>query len=314
MMITEINKKLKEIFIKKKQLKLINASLMELNGRMHQKTLFKKRATKILEQEFKDFKRISGWTLTALFNLIIGKKEEKINKEKQEYLLAKLNYDQLTEEILLIESDIKKKKKEAIVFLNIDFQYKKILKEKETYLREVNDVMVLQLNQIDEVINHIEVEIKELNEAILASEPVIEILKEVIDTLKLAEKWGRRDIRGGGMITTYIKHSKINMSKDLIGKVQFHIDNFVREMKDVNANFNINAVNLSQYASFSDFFFDGLIIDYFVQKQIKQSKSHAESTFSSFSDIKAKLSYKRDQKQLVLKRRNKDKISLLSKL
>ena len=76
-MITEINKKLKEIFIKKKQLKLINASLMELNGRMHQKTLFKKRATKILEQEFKDFKRISGWKLTALFNLIIGKKEEK---------------------------------------------------------------------------------------------------------------------------------------------------------------------------------------------------------------------------------------------
>lgn len=99
-----IDKKLDETRLERNQLKKDSSSLLNLEKRLSHKMQLKKDAVRILNKEEKEFNRINNLSLTSLFYLFLGTKEQKLDKERQEYLLAKLNFDTLEDEILMIES------------------------------------------------------------------------------------------------------------------------------------------------------------------------------------------------------------------
>ena len=52
-----------------------------------------KKLEKILKKEENDVTKLEKLSLTGLFATILGNKEQKIKKERQEFLAAKLKYD-----------------------------------------------------------------------------------------------------------------------------------------------------------------------------------------------------------------------------
>ena len=55
--------------------------------------------SEILKKEFDDVQNLEGNSITALFYNFLGTKDEKLDKEKQEYLSAKLKHDACKNEI-----------------------------------------------------------------------------------------------------------------------------------------------------------------------------------------------------------------------
>jgi len=59
-----------------------------------------------LRRKKRDVDQLEGMNLTNLFYSILGTKEERLEKERQEYLAAKLKYDQCRDELDALEKEI----------------------------------------------------------------------------------------------------------------------------------------------------------------------------------------------------------------
>jgi hypothetical protein len=70
---------------------------------------------------------------------------------------------------------------------------------------------------------------------------------------------------------TAIKHSKIDDARSQASIAQSRIRRFRHELADVNVRCQA-AVQIGGFARFADYFFDGLIADWYVQSKIGRSK------------------------------------------
>lgn len=283
----------------------LSSELKDLEQRETRKEQSQIESKEILDKEEKEFNDINELSITSIFYSLIGKKEEKLEKERREFLLAKLNFDTLKEEIDLIVQRKKEILNDIIDIEDISNEYNELLKDKEQFLISLNNSRSNEIQVVKDKISNVEFQKKEINQAIGATVPVLEKLEKIYSKLNSAENWGTFDLLGSGLLATAMKHSKIDDAKSLISKTQFDIDNLINELNDVDSNFNIrNTINIDGFYTFSDYFFDGLIFDFIVQEKISKSKNHIKLVKTNVSRLKSQL-------LMTLKKLDSDKISLL---
>ncbi len=125
---------------------------------------------------------------------------------------------------------------------------------------------------------------KEVREAIDAGERALRSLRSAQDDLKSAGNWGVLDILGGGLISGIAKHSKINSASSHMEAAKQDLKRFQRELKDVTVYTDVN-INVGDFLTFADFFFDGLIADFMVQSKISDAKSQVEQAIRHVESI-----------------------------
>lgn len=231
---------------------------------------------KILSKEEKDVKKLESLSMTRLFYYVLGSREEQLDKERQEYLAAKLKYDECCNSIKDIEEEIICYEQELRKYVGLDEEYKKILKEKQGLILYKNDEDSQRLMKGLDRIDNLEWDIKEVKEAIKAGDSVENALYKLIKSLESAEGWGMWDIFGGGFLTTAAKHSSIDDAKKEVYNVQRLIRLFKQELSDVEIATDIE-IDIGSFATFADYFFDGLISDWIVQTKINDSLDRARS-------------------------------------
>ena len=264
--------------------------LQEANSRLHAKEDHSSKLKKILEKEQRDVEKLDKLNLSSLFYSVLGNKDEKQEKERQEYLKSKLQYDEAIEEITLIKENIEKLQIEIDLLKSSKEKYQILLQEKEEFLLTLQNVNSKNLQRIIKDIEYEELQIQETNEALHEAEPAMHYLNETFKQLESAENWGTFDMIGGGLIVTSIKHGKIDQAKSGIAKAQFHLDNFVRELQDVHSPEQLSGtIDIGKFNTFGDYFFDGLIFDFIVQEKISKSKSHVQRVYLQVSRIENKL-------------------------
>jgi len=252
----------------------------------------------VLKKEEADVQKLEGLSLTAMFNQILGSKDQKLNKEKQEFLAAKLKYDQCQHSVISLEREISYRERQIEELGDPDTQYAFILKQKESLILEGENK---QLAQISELLAGLNSDIKELKEAITAGKTVLDKVETVISQFKSAGNWGVADLIGGGIIVTAVKHSKIDKAKAAVHDVQHLLGRFQRELSDLQVSPGSRlAVEISSFQTFADYIFDGLIFDWVVQSKIKKSLDKA-------LDMKTKMLKIIDNLQIQLKIRQQKK-------
>lgn len=116
---------------------------------------------------------------------------------------------------------------------------------------------------------------REKREAIEAGETALRSLRSAKSYLNSARGWGIYDILRGGMISTAIKHSKINSAQAQIEQARWDLQKFSHELNDVTAITGTN-FGIGDFATFADFFFDGLIADFYVQSKINKARAQID--------------------------------------
>ena len=111
---------------------------------------------------------------------------------------------------------------------------------------------------------------REMQEAVQAGERALQSLYAARDKLGSARNWGIFDMLGGGFISDFVKHSKMNDAAALMeqAKAIFSVSERIKRC----AGFLGSTHGNRQLPSFADFFLDGLVADYMVQSKIADDK------------------------------------------
>ena len=90
------------------------------------------------------------------------------------------------------------------------------------------------------------------------------------------------------MISGLVKHSKMGTAQRYMEQAKSDLQSFSRELQDVNMTHNLN-LNVGDFLTFADFFFDGLIADWLVQDRINETKNQVEDAIRQVEDIVRRL-------------------------
>lgn len=127
----------------------------------------------------------------------------------------------------------------------------------------------------------------EIYEAIDAGEKSLKSLRKAQQYLNSAGTWGLFDMFGGNLITGIMKHSKISNASRCIDDARYDLRKFQRELKDVDTI--VPEVNVGDFLTFADFFWDGFVADILVQSKISKGKKQVAEAISRVEAILAQL-------------------------
>lgn len=252
------------------KLKELNEQLKVLRTRVSE---FQKNK---LEQQA-DVDQLEGHSLAAFFYAMIGKKEERLDKEREEAYAAKVKYDVAARELSAIEEDILRSEAEINRLKGSEQQYERMLRDKAEEIKNTGSDEAEEIFQAEERIAYIENQLKEINEALVAGEKALSITNRVLSNLDSAEGWGTWDLLGGGMISGMAKHSHLDEAQKLVEDLQVQLRRFKTELTDVTIDADIQ-VSIDGFLHFADYFFDGLFADWAVLDKINQSQTKVKDT------------------------------------
>jgi hypothetical protein len=235
---------------------------------------------KILAREKSDVEKLEGFNLTGLFYSVLGTKEERLETERQEYLAAKLKHEESLQAFEDARQDVAKLQSEQVAFSNAVAEYDRLIAEKEALLANTGDSRAKSLMDLTERLADLESDRKELEEAVRAGMTAERSLQQVRSELQSAQNWGTWDLLGGGTISTWAKHSKIDSAKRQAQIAQRHLQQFQEELADADQRLHISLGEIGGFSTFADFFFDGLIADWIVQSKVQNASEACDSAIS----------------------------------
>ena len=129
---------------------------------------------------------------------------------------------------------------------------------------------------------------REVNEAIQSASQALRSLQQAKESLNSAGNWGIWDMLGGGLISTFVKHSKMEDAERLVQQARSDLKRLQKELTDIDtiAEFHIET---GDFLSFADYFFDGLIADWLVQSRINEAKRQVDSAIQKVEEVLRRL-------------------------
>jgi predicted nucleic acid-binding Zn-ribbon protein len=243
-----------------------------------------------LRKEEGDVRRLDGLGLTAMFATMLGTKEARRSKECAEALKAKLSRDACADALSGLHEDRTDHAHRIKAAGDPHTTLAGLLEEKEAALRGAADPLVERLDSIDSARADACAAIQEIAEAIRAADGALLGLARVEESLESAAGWGTYDMLGGGMIATWAKHQRIDDARNEAHAAQRALDRFARELKDVQGPHGQRLiVDIGEFMTFADFFFDGLIVDWCVQQRIADSRDNVHAAVRRVRDVRQRL-------------------------
>ncbi|MFZ7133294.1 MAG: hypothetical protein ACOWWR_13160 [Eubacteriales bacterium] len=276
------------------RLSKIESMLKELQNE-HQRLEKKVKEIKpLLDKEKLDVEKLENNNLTSVFYSILGNLEEHMEKEHQEYLAAKLKYDQAVRDLSNTKRQIVRLTNEQSHYVHCESEYYTLYQQKRELLIQSDAQTAQRIMDLSQELNKSNNNIREIEEAIAAGNNVKQCLDNALISLNSAEGWGMWDMLGGGLISNIAKHSHVDSAKSEVEQAQTLLYQFKSELADVRIDVDI-FIETEGFAKFADFFFDGLIADWYMQSKIQNAHGSVSQVSDQVQDIIGKLNLLKDQ-------------------
>ena len=271
------NDELKELHSKVARKKRLEVVLQDLWAQEQELVPKVAELEQIKMDEQEDVERLEGGSLAALFYSVVGKMDEKLDKERQEAYMASVKFDAAVRQLETVEYEIEKGEKELEELQGCEERYEQLLKEKLEILKSASGSVATEILQLEESILHTSNQKREIEEAVSAGDQALKVAKDVQSSLNSADGWSTFDMLGGGWIASMAKHEHLDEAQHKVELLQIKLRKFRTELADVKISADMK-VSIDGFTRFADFFFDGLFMDWMVADQISQSQKQVALT------------------------------------
>ena len=257
-------------------------------------------ATQRWQEEQKDVDKLEGISLAGIFSALSGRKEEQLEKERQEAQEALVQKEAADNAFQKLEEEIRKNRDELFRLQDCEIKYQRALEERAAELEAMGqDTGLLQLQK---EIGRLEAEDKELQEVLDAGRDVHVQVQQALNALDSAENWGVVDMMGGGMMTTMMKRDRMNQAKNAMTEIEYLLRKFRAELSDIAGADTVGAANFGKEWSMMDYLMDGFFIDYMVQQEITESLSNMRRLEKEIERVCATIQQRKVEEMLCKKR------------
>ncbi|AZS15832.1 hypothetical protein [Paenibacillus lutimineralis] len=289
-MFEDLNERLAAVKEKARGMEKWEARLHQLQEELVELERTRNQSRRRLAAEEKDVERLSGASLSAFIYFILGKKLEKLDQEQREALEAKIKYEHAERAVQDVQQQIDQVQQRIREVRNSEADYELLFQEKERRILDSNQ----ELRELADRLAELMVQNKELQEALDAGISVQEDLRLAEESLNSARNWGTYDMLGGGMISTHIKHSRIDGAMEHVYRAENNLQRFGKELRDVGDTLSVD-MKIDGFLTFTDYFFDNLITDWFVQGRINEILNQVITKASQVDELMDHLSRSKRQ-------------------
>lgn len=125
---------------------------------------------------------------------------------------------------------------------------------------------------------------KEVREAVAAGERALGSLRNAQKCLDSAKNWGIVDIFGGGLVSSLVKHSKMDDAARYMEEAKNDVQRFQRELQDVSVSMDLR-MEIGSFLSFADIFFDNPFVDVMVQSRIGEVRDQVDEAIARVESL-----------------------------
>ena len=129
----------------------------------------------------------------------------------------------------------------------------------------------------------------QVNQAINLTNQLIAELDQAERQLSSARNWGFLDVLGGGLITDLIKHSKLSNAKSSMDRVNWLLQELRRVLGGISLPGDYS-MNVGNFETFADFFFDSGIVDVYMTAKIMSSLNEVRNLKNRCYELRTRLS------------------------
>ena len=245
-------------------------------------------------KEQADVDKLEGRSLAAYFYNVIGKKDEKLDKEREEAYAARVKLDAAERELTAVKNEMASVRSRLGELYGCENAYSRALESRREEVRTLSTPEAEELLRLEREIARLDSQQKEIGEAILAGNAAFAIAEKILSELDSADGWNTWDMfGGGGLITHMAKHEHLDDAQDLVETLQDKLRSFKTELADVSITADMQ-VNIDGFLRFADYFFDGLFADWAVADKISESMSAVQKTKDQIGRLVERLTKMRE--------------------
>lgn len=242
----------------------------KLSEELSSKRAQQKKSKEMLNKENKDVEKLDSLSFASFMATLLNNREEKLEKEMIEALEAKNLYDAisyevqaLNEELLTLDGDIAKEASIKAAYQEVYAKKKKDLSSQSVALWEKIRLLEIDFDEKNG-------DLKEIKEAESACSQTIRSIHIATKELVDAKAFGTWDLLGGGLVATMAKRNHMDRAQAAINDVNYKLKRLKKELSDINESVSLE-IQMDNYLSFADYFFDGIFVDMMVQNKINEA-------------------------------------------
>lgn len=279
----EIDQAIEALTAAQARRKQLDAQIEELHRQRGERQAKVDETAQSFRNEQDDVDKLEKGGVHAFLLTLIGHKEERLDKERREALAAKLQYDQARSDLEYLENKLNGLIRERDGLQDAPEQLEALWTEKAELVKAMGGQTGARLVELDRQLADLSHQQKELEEAISAGENAKRLLGQVQDDLDSARSWGTWDMLGGGLIATMAKYDWLDSAQSSIRAAQRALSDFRTELADVS-QLQVPNIQIGEFATFADYFFDGIFSDWYVQSSIKTAQEGVSEVYMKLTD------------------------------
>lgn len=267
----EINRDIEVLTAAHARQRQLDAQIKELYRQREERQARVDETAQRFHKEQDDVDKLEKGGLRSFLLSLTGEKEERLDQERREALAAKFQYDQAKSDLEYVENKLNSLIRERDGLRGSQERLEALWEEKSELVKAMGGPQGQQLAELDRQLADLSHQQKELEEAISAGENAKRLLGQVQNDLDSARNWGTWDMLGGGLIATMAKYDRLDSAQSSIQAAQRALSDFRTELADVS-RLQVPNIQIGEFATFADYFFDGIFSDWYVQSSIKTAQ------------------------------------------
>ena len=279
----EIDQAIEALTAAQARRKQLDAQIEELHRQRGERQAKVDETAQSFRKEQDDVDKLEKGGVHAFLLTLIGHKEERLDKERREALAAKLQYDQARSDLEYLENKLNGLIRERDGLRDAPEQLEALWTEKAELVKTMGGQTGARLVELDRQLSDVTHQQKELEEALSAGKNAKRLLGQVQDDLDSARSWGTWDMLGGGLIATMAKYDRLDSAQSSIRAAQRALSDFRTELADVS-QLQVPSIQIGEFATFADYFFDGIFSDWYVQSSIKTAQEGVSEVYMKLTD------------------------------
>ena len=277
---SELQQQLKESIEELTRIRMVGEHMRQLTSRLQaeEKALQVMEAT--LTKEQRDVEALEREGLTSMFRKFLGDREEKLEKEREEYLKASLRYNEIYKSVELIRFELELLQRKEQSHDAVAGRIEVLMKEREAELMRLNPAVATILQGIHEQTDRLVAYRAEVDQASAAGQQALDFVRAAEQNLHAALLMGQRNMWGSRQYGAgQQKHQYIDLARDMAYKSRHALIQFGNELKDVFHDMELRFnMEIEDFGAFANIFFENLISDFIVQQKISKSLTNVTGT------------------------------------